>query len=196
MSLRGRLGVALPAGVALSFAFPSFDLAPLAWFALAIPLVLVKDRSGWDSARIWFAFGLGFFGALLVWISIVGWVAWALLVVLEALFLAGFGAAYATTRSGGAVMRVVAAPVLWVAIEYLRARVPLGGFTWGQLAQSQHGLTFMLKPAALGGGWLVAFIIMTSNAAIAEIVTSRSSPRSSPRSSRDRPRVASGYSPA
>lgn len=177
MNLRGRSLLAFGAGVLLSFAFPKFDLAFLAWVAVIPLLLLLEGRRAREGTLIGFTFGLGFFGALLIWISLVGWVAWALLVILEASFLGLFGALYAVTvrrshirlhlRSNLAA-RVLAAPVLWIAIEFLRARVPLGGFTWGQLVQSQHNLTFMLKPAALGGGWLVTFVIVAANALVAE----------------------------
>ena len=155
------LGSRLLSGAALSLAFPSYDLAPLAWVALALPLGMTTGRRTGEGAAIWFSFGVGFFGLLLIWISIVGWVAWALLVVLQAGFLAGFGALYARiSRAGSVAALLLSAPVLWVAVEYVRAHVPVGGFTWGQLAQSQHGMTFMLKPAALGGGWMIALLIV------------------------------------
>lgn len=165
--------LAFGAGVLLSFAFPKFDLAFLAWVAVVPLLLLLEGRSAREGALIGFTFGLGFFGALLIWISIVGWVAWALLVILEASFLGLFGALYAVTVSRShlpshLMARVLAAPVLWITIEFFRARVPLGGFTWGQLVQSQHNLTFMLKPAALAGGWLVTFLIVAANALVAE----------------------------
>jgi apolipoprotein N-acyltransferase len=113
-------------------------------------------------------FGLGFFGALLIWISLVGWVAWGILVVVETLFVSLFGLLYArVTTTMPRLWTVVAAPVLWTALEFARALVPVGGFTWGQLAQSQHNLNWMLRPASVGGGWLVTFLLVAVNALVA-----------------------------
>jgi apolipoprotein N-acyltransferase len=159
---------ALLSGALLSLAFPEPDASPLAWIALA-PLLVVLSGAG---ARTGFAFGLvfgiGFYGALLVWVSIIGWVGWLVLVLTQALFTGLFGAVYgAGTRWLQGRWSVLTAPVVWVAVDFLRATLPVGGFTWGQLAQSQHNLEWMLRPAALGGAWLVTFIVVTLNALVA-----------------------------
>jgi apolipoprotein N-acyltransferase len=116
-------------------------------------------------------FGLGFFSVLLFWISIVGYVAWVLLIILQALFLSLFGLLWALlSRHDPVVVRVGLAALSWVAIELLRSTVPLGGFTWGQLAQSQHDLFYWtLRPAAFGGAWLVAALLVAINAVLAEL---------------------------
>ncbi len=116
-------------------------------------------------------FGLGFFGTLLYWISIVGWAAWVLLIVLQALYIALFGGLWAVaSRIDNLALRILAAPVLWVAVEYVRSLFPLRGFTWGQLAQSQHNLEWMLRPARVGGGWLVAFAVILIAALLVEAI--------------------------
>ncbi|MDQ3986619.1 MAG: apolipoprotein N-acyltransferase [Actinomycetota bacterium] len=168
MSRLGTYAAVLVGGGALALAFPEPDLAPVAWIALVPLLVSLRRAPPGRALRLGIAFGLSFFGALLSWISLVGWVAWAVLIALESLFVGAFGLAFSYSSRAGAVLRVASAPVLWVAAEYLRARVPLGGFTWGQLAQSQHNLAWMLKPAAFAGGWAVAFVVVGVNALMAE----------------------------
>ena len=161
----GRAAAALLGGVVLALAFPEPDVFPLAWVAL-IPLLVVaraaRARTGFGLGLL---FGLGFFGTLLYWISIVGWVAWALLVLMEALFLGIFGAGWAAGSSRlPAWGRVVFGAALWVALEYLRSVVPLGGFAWGQLAQSQGDAPWILALAGLGGSWAVAGLLVAVNA--------------------------------
>ena len=178
MTGRRAYAVALASGVALSFAFPEPSLSPLAWIALA-PLLVGLARPGGVSrgALLGACFGIGFFGTLLVWVSVVGWVAWIVLVVVETAFVAVFAAATAWfLRSGTSVAyRVLVPAVLWVAVaEHLRSLVPVGGFSWGQLAQSQHDLGWMLKTASLGGGWLVALLIVVVNGLLAEALQRRS----------------------
>ena len=169
MSRFGRSLATLTSGVALALAFPEPDLFPLAWVALAPLLIVATKGSVRSGFGLGLLFGIGFFGVLLYWISIVGWAAWGLLVLLEALFLGLFGAVWAA--GGGRLPawgRVLGAAALWVTVEHLRAVVPLGGFTWGQLAQSHHDATWLLHAASLGGSWLVAFLLAAVNALFAE----------------------------
>lgn len=161
----------LLSGALLSLAFPEPDIAPLAWIALVPFLLLARNGDAGSGFLRGFTFGLGFLGALLVWISLIGWIAWAGAIALEAAFFGGFGLTWAVVaRRTNAVVRVLAAASLWTAFEYLRSIVPVGGFTWGQLAQSQHDLLWMLRSAALGGGWLVSFVVVAVNACLAEAV--------------------------
>jgi apolipoprotein N-acyltransferase len=150
----------------LSLAWPESGAGYLAWFALAPFLVALEGRGARAGFGLGFVFGLGFFGALLWWITHAGFVAWVVLVFVQALFTAAFGSINAGLRLAG-WWRVAAAPVLWVAIEYVRSLFPVGGFTWGQIAQSQHDLLWMLRPAALAGAWLVTFMVILVNSLIA-----------------------------
>lgn len=166
--------VALASGVVLSFAFPEPSISPLAWVSL-VPLLFALGST--DSARrgaaLGAVFGIGFFGTLLVWISLVGWVAWAVLVIVETAFMAAFGAVCVLLRGAEPrpVVRILLPALAWVTIvEHLRSLLPMGGFTWGQLAQSQHDLGWLMKAASIGGGWLVALLVVVVNACIVEAV--------------------------
>jgi apolipoprotein N-acyltransferase len=182
MTGRRAYGAAFASGVLLSFAFPEPSVAPLAWVAL-VPLLfsLAREQSRRRGALLGASFGAGFFGTLLVWVSIVGWVAWFVLIVMSTAFMAAFGALcvllYRRDRRN-ILAHVLVPPLVWVAVvEHLRSLGPVGGFTWGQLAQSQHDMGFVLRPASIGGGWLVAFLIVMVNALIAEALRFRTSDR-------------------
>lgn len=152
-------------------AFPEPSLGPLAYVAIAPLLILVRSGSGRRGAALGGLFGIAFFGVLIFWISIIGYVGWVMLVGLQAAFVAGFGAAWARlSRFRHAGVRVIAAAAAWVAFEYLRARVPVGGFSWGQLAQSQPG-AWALDVAPYTGGWGAAFLVVAANALVAEAWT-------------------------
>jgi apolipoprotein N-acyltransferase len=174
MNGAGGYLVALGSGMALSFAFPESDLWWLAWISIAPLLLVAADRSFKRGFSLGIVFGVAFFGTLLVWISIVGWIAWGVLVAVEALFIGLFGGMWAVISAAypRPLVRVLAAPVLWVAAESLRAVVPVGGFTWGQLAQCQHDLPWMLRPAAVGGGWTISLLVVALNAALLEALRS------------------------
>lgn len=171
-----RYVVALLSGALLTLAFPQPDLAPLGWLALAPLIAMVGDQDeGGSLARarhgfaLGFVFGLAFFGTLLSWISIVGYVGWVLLTLLQAAYLGMFGAAWGiASRRGTPLTHVLVVALLWVAVEYLRAVTPVIGFTWGQLAQSQHNAAWLLRTAAIGGGWLLAAVVAAANGFVAE----------------------------
>ncbi len=166
---RARAALSCVAGGALlSLAFPEPDLAPLAWVCVA-PLLIAVDGTGPARALgLGYLFGIAFFALLLSWITLVGYVAWVVLVLLQAAYLGVFASLVALAGRRMPRLWVIAVtPVLWVAVDYLRATFPVGGFTWGQLAQSQHDLRWLLRPAALGGGWAVTFLLVVVNATIA-----------------------------
>jgi len=173
---RVHAGWVLAGGAALGLAFPEADFGPLAWIAVApLLLAVTGETSSRVAAGYGMLFGITFFGVLLAWLSIVGYLAFVLVIILESTFMALYATLYRSFAHAarGSAGRIIAAPVLWVAIEFLRAHVPAGGFVWGQLAQSQHEVGWMLRPAALGGGWLVAFIVIAINALVAESLRRR-----------------------
>jgi len=134
-------------------------------------VALTAGAKAGRGAGFGFFFGLGFFGSLLYWISIIGYLGWGLLVVLQASLLALLGLVWTmTSRLSSWATRITAAAAAWVAIEFIRSTVPAGGFTWGQLSQSQTEFSWLLPAAALGGGWLVTGIVVAVNAGLVEVV--------------------------
>ena len=135
-------------------------------------LWITRGLGATTAARYWFVFGLGFFGSLLSWISIVGWPAWGLAVTLQAGFFALFGACLSRVDLvRNRAVRIATSAALWVLVaEFLRSVVPFGGFTWGQLAQSQHDVSWLLRLAAWGGGWLISFVLVAVNALLVEAI--------------------------
>jgi apolipoprotein N-acyltransferase len=164
--------VALLSGVALSFAFPEPSLSFIAWIAFVPTLALTRDVGPRKGALAWGLFALGFFGTLLSWVSIAGWIAWGVLLVVETPFIVFFGTLWGwLAPKTGSLGRVALAGAAWAGFEYLRSIFPVGGFTWGQLAQSQHDVTWMLEWAALGGGVVLGGALVAINAALVEVVT-------------------------
>lgn len=134
------------------------------------PLLVCTHRRG-TAAGFGYGllFGLCFFGVLIAWISLVGWLAWLFLVLLQALYLGAFGACWALiSRRNSVVARVLLGAACWVALEYLRSRFPAEGFSWGQLSQGQHDLGWMLRLAPLTGAWGISFVVVAVNALVAE----------------------------
>nr|WP_165989163.1 apolipoprotein N-acyltransferase [Streptomyces sp. YIM 98790] len=159
-----RTALAALAGLALAAAFPPLGLWPLSLLAVAALALLTEGRTLRQGAWTGFAMGLPFFIGLLQWLRVIGWDAVAGLAVIQALFFVPLGAGLA------AVSRLRLWPLwgacLWVAEEWARDRVPLGGFPWGRLAFANTSTPFT-PLAALGGAPLVTFAVALSGSLLA-----------------------------
>jgi apolipoprotein N-acyltransferase len=127
-----RLLAAAACGVAAYAGFPPRGWIWLLGLGLAGLVYLLQEPTPRGSAGVGFAFGLGFMGSLLEWLSVLGPDVWILVAVASAAFYALFGWAYARTRELPA--HLLWATALWVGMEYLRSQIPFGGFPWGRLA--------------------------------------------------------------
>lgn len=158
-----RTGIAAVSGLVLALAFPPFDLWPLSLPAVAALSLLTRRRGARQGAWLGFAFGVPFFVLLLRWLHVVGWDAVVGLALVQAAFLAALGAGLAVTS------RLPAWPLwaacLWVAEEWARDRVPLGGFPWGRLAFAHTGSP-VTPLAAWGGAPLVTFAVALTGASL------------------------------
>jgi apolipoprotein N-acyltransferase len=151
-------------GLLLVVAFPPYGLVWLAPPALALITV------SWHGARVrtglllGLATGLAFFGIHVMWLDVVGYLAWALL----SLFCAGWIALLGAAVAGTSRLRwwPLVVPLLWVAEEAARDRVPWGGFPWGRLAFSQAHTT-ITPYAALGGAPAVTFAVALAGSLLA-----------------------------
>ncbi|MEO3798646.1 apolipoprotein N-acyltransferase [Nonomuraea sp. B1E8] len=171
--LRGRV-LALAAGACLAAAFPAVGAWWWAWAGL-VPLVVLAARAGsyveaaW---RGWFA-AVGFFTVLHHWVLHSLGVFAPLVLGIAGLSWVPFGlVAYGLLRRAS-VARVVAAllvlPSVWVVIEVLRSWEHLAG-AWGVLGSSQWRVPPVLAPAALGGVWLLSFVLVAVNAGLSAAV--------------------------
>ncbi|MCK1798928.1 apolipoprotein N-acyltransferase [Streptomyces sp. XM4193] len=159
-----RTLAAVLAGLALAAAFPPYDLWPLSLLAVAALSLLTHGRGLRQAAWTGLVFGLAFFLGLLKWLHVIGWDAVIGLSLLQALFLTALAVGLALTSRLPA--RPLWAACLWVAEEWARDRIPLGGFPWGRLAFANTGSPFT-PLAALGGAPLVTFAVALSGALLA-----------------------------
>jgi apolipoprotein N-acyltransferase len=165
---RWLLGVgAVLAGVVGAGAFPPVDLAILGVLSVALALWLMGvARTRTSGGAVAAAYALGYFGALYLWSARFGLAPYVALVVSQAVFLVPVGVA-AARRGGRAPWRwIVGVTAVWTLIEALRARVPLGGFEWGQLGTTAHGLPLLPAAAAVGTLGLTALLVALAAASV------------------------------
>jgi len=173
------LWAAVCSGGLLALAFPRPDLSFLAWVAL-VPLLLTMQRRPF---RAGFVAGSTFFAAILYWVNIVmttyghlhpvlSVAAWLLLSAYLALFVAAATWAACRLKEVRGCPYSLTLPVFWVALEFLREFL-LTGFPWASLGYSQHVNLTLLQSADLFGVYGLSFLLMLSNAALAELLLAR-----------------------
>lgn len=157
--------LAAVSGAALFLAFPRIGLYPLAWIALVPLLIALRRTRTGGSIFLGLVTGFVFFAGLLYWISIFGYLPWALLALGQALSIAVF-APFASFSMRQGRFAIFTVPAVWTAIEYLRS-LGMFGFTWGDLAYSQARWLSIIQVAGITGPWGVTFLIALLNTAIA-----------------------------
>jgi apolipoprotein N-acyltransferase len=166
---RWLLGVgATVSGVIGAGAFPPVDLAILGVLGAAFGLWLMGEtRTRTGGGGVAAAYALGYFGALYLWSARFGLAPYAALVVSQTVFFVAVGLA-AAQRSRRAPWRWIAgATAVWTLTEALRVRVPLGGFGWGQLGTTAHGLPLLPAAAVVETLGLTALLVALAAAGVA-----------------------------
>jgi len=174
-----RILLAVASGLLLGAAFPSLDLEPLAWVGL-VPLLV-----GVGGLRPRTAFALGWLAGFVFYLATVYWVAYtitrytavpflvavAILVLMAAVLACYHGAFVAGVRwfEMRELPALWLAPLLWVALEWLRSWFFIG-FPWAALGYSQYRYHDLVQVAELTGVYGVSALLVFFNAVIAALV--------------------------
>ncbi|MEU6377372.1 apolipoprotein N-acyltransferase [Streptomyces sp. NPDC046909] len=174
-SALAALAAALPV-----LAFPAPSLWWFAYVALVPWIALARSApTGKRAAYDGWAGGFGFMLAMHHWLlpslhvftlviaALLGalWAPWGLLV---RHFLAG------TPSRGRIAGALLVLPSGWLLVELVRSFQGLGG-PWGMLGSSQWEVEPALRLASVGGVWLLSFLVVAVNVAVAVLVAVRQS---------------------
>ena len=150
-------------------AFPPIGFGPLA-FVAPIPLFLavrMVERPA-HAISLGFGWGAAFFGLLLNWLMVLGFVAWFPLAIVMGAFTAGYAFVIWIFRLWPAWRWWLIAVGGWIAMEFIRGRFPFGGFPWGDIGYPAAGL-----PGAIGSvqwigpsGWSVLAVAFAAGVAL------------------------------
>lgn len=173
----GDWGLALLSVALLILAFPNFDFWPLAWVGVVPLLVAIARRPASKRTFLlgWFT-GTAFFYATCYWLtySMIHYagipvpLAYVLLfpgALLMGLFPGLFAAALARLIRAWGMKALFVAPLLWVALEWLRLNVT--GQLWNAIGYSQAFHPSLIHVASWGGVYAVGFLIVVINASLA-----------------------------
>jgi apolipoprotein N-acyltransferase len=153
-------------------AFPPFDVWPLGMLAIVPYLLALRGArstagamglSLWTGALFW-AVSLYW----LTWITLVGYV--PLVVYLTLYWLAAGLILRPAMRRG--LPAWLAVPVVWVALEYVRAYV-ISGFPWFYLGHTQYTRPWLIQVADLSGVYGVSFFVALFNGLVVDVLTRR-----------------------
>jgi apolipoprotein N-acyltransferase len=168
----------------LVFSFPDFELWPLAWIALAPLFLAIAKRPERGRAFLlgWITGTLFFYGscywlthAMIRYGGIPTGIAYLLLIpptVIAGLFPATCSMLLARVISRWGKLALFLAPLLWVTFEW--ARLGIIGQLWNAIGYSQAYITPLIQTARWGGVYMVGFLIVVVNAAIAYALLERS----------------------
>jgi apolipoprotein N-acyltransferase len=162
---------ALVLAAGLSLVFPQPALWWLAWIGLApvIGLLALSPDRGEALKRSWFA-GVGYLTALHYWVIPYTGLFTVILAAFVGLFWlpTGLVSWWSLGKHAGPGRRwagIAVVPAVWVLLEVIRSWEFLGG-TWGLLGLSQWRALPMVQGAALGGVWLLSFVVVAANVAL------------------------------
>ena len=190
-----RLLLSLASGAALALAYPDYNLPLLGWIAVA-GLIFCSLGAGLRlAAACGLLFGLVHYVISLPWIYTVlreygplpGWQAAALLGLLSlaaAVFWALFAGLLAWLSRRGEGLAILAAPFLWVALEFLRTHLPAIGFPWNLLGYTASSSLPLLQIASVTGVFGLSLLVAAYNSltlwALLSIGRARGSSRVTP----------------
>ena len=173
---RGALLLSFATGLLMYASFRPLDFSPLAWIATVPLLLLVRipRATRWMYSGLYLG-GLVFFVPALQWMRLGDQTMYPAWIALAAYLAFYFPLFVGLTRSAVWNLKIpmtVAAPMIWVAMEFARAHV-MTGLAWYYLGHTQYRWTTLIQVSDLVGAYGVSFIMMTTAATIALIVSPR-----------------------
>lgn len=169
----GAWTVSLVSGALLWASYAPLDFGPLAWVALVPLLLLVRipERTNWMYVAA-YGGGLAFFVPVLQWMRLgdpAMYAAWIALALYCAMYVPVFVWLARVAVHRLKVPFVLAVPITWVALEFLRAHV-MTGFAWYYLGHTQYQFVELIQISDLTGAYGVSFLVAMGAAALAGLV--------------------------
>ncbi len=160
-------------GCFLVFSFPSYDLWWLAWISL-IPLMVAVRR-----CPPLLAFGMGYVAGVVFYSGVLWWLTSASVVrfsdfLLLSLYLAIYLGIFAAGVSFFSRQRYwavwLAAPALWIGLEFLRLHIGAFEFPWALLGYTQYEVLPLIQFSSWTGVYGVSFLIVLVNVALMDFL--------------------------
>jgi apolipoprotein N-acyltransferase len=150
-------------------------IAPVPWLVLVRSETLPGRRPYWS---LWLS-GVVFWLLAVHWIRLphpLNYLAWAVLASYLGLYLPAFVVLARCAVHRYRVPLVIAAPVVWTGLEWLRGHL-LSGFLMGSLAHTHYRVPVVIQIADLVGEYGVTFLILLVAACVTNFISVPTQPR-------------------
>ena len=158
-------------GVLLFGAFPGYDVWWLAWLSLVPLLLAISGRKPISGFLLSFLCGFTCYQLAFKWMFEVAAYTFLLHTIVclyRGLYLGVFGLVFNfVCRRTGATAAFLAAPFIWVSLEYSLTHMGFMAHPWTLLSHSQYSHPFIIQISSFTGAYGVSFLIAMVNSAIA-----------------------------
>jgi apolipoprotein N-acyltransferase len=186
-SRRLRFLLSILSGALFAFAFPTYTIGWLAFFALAPLLIAIVESNG-----AWEAFFHGWIAQTVAWLLMVPWVirvmshygglpyvTGVLIFIAMSLYLGLFGALFGVVvkklRLGLRFLPWLLVPLAWAAVEYARTYL-FTGFPWNLIATAIVDYTSLIQIDRFAGPYFAGALIVLPSVILAWWATQRPVP--------------------
>ncbi|HET9400295.1 MAG TPA: apolipoprotein N-acyltransferase [Candidatus Acidoferrales bacterium] len=186
-----RISFGALSGLLLVFAYPKFHFYVAGWFSVALLMAAAAGARPRVAALAGYVQGIVFYVGTLTWLDtvfqlhggvgpVMAAVALGLIVAVASLFRLFFAWAFARLARRSVALACLAAPFLWVLIEFGIDQLPAIGFPWNLLGYTAANSLAIAQLAPIAGIWGLSFLVVAFNAllfwGIAELRARRSLP--------------------
>jgi apolipoprotein N-acyltransferase len=165
-----RVLLAVASGVILALSFPSYNLPILAWVAVGLLTLACVGATLSIAVLCGVLSGLAFYPLSVPWMDVVvrqyGGATWwqsagilGLVALTGGLYAAIFTVGVALASRKSRLLACLMAPFLWVAVEFLRANMPVIGFPWNLIGYAASGNLPLLQLTMLTGIYGLSFVV-------------------------------------
>jgi apolipoprotein N-acyltransferase len=169
-----RLLLALASGVALALAYPSFNIPLLGWIVPALLIVAVLGERPRFAFLLGWLQGAAYYGLSLPWfytvmrqygpLSVIqAGAVFALVIVVTSLFHAAYAAGIAWLGKFSTERACLAAPFVWVSMEFGLMHMPAIGFPWNLLGYVAAGNLALVQMTAITGIFGLSLLVAAYN---------------------------------
>jgi apolipoprotein N-acyltransferase len=173
-----RVLLAIGSGAALGFAFPNYNLWPLAWIALAMLIIASYGVRLREAPLYGFLHGQFFYPVVLPWVDTVmrqygnisPWVSAAFVCAIGTfggLFCMIFSTGIAAASRRGKLFTCIAAPFIWTAVEYSRSNFWIFGSSWDLSGYPLTRNLALLQLTSITGIYGLCFVVAAYGALVA-----------------------------
>jgi apolipoprotein N-acyltransferase len=161
-------------GALLISAFPPYDLSWCVWVGLCPLIIAIYGRGPTMGFLMSFACGFIFFAGIYDWIfEAPGYshIHHAIASTYLAPYVGLFGLAFsAISRRSGFLYAGIAAPFVWVCLEYVRSNLGFLAVPFPTLAHSQFQHLSLIQLSSYTGAYGISFMIVSVNCALAATI--------------------------